>query len=370
MHKASVVAATVCLLSICAVVRAQQFPSSPITVTPSAQPQTIHLDVLVKDQSGMPAPGIPEQFFTVLDNGQPQKLVSFKAVDTGNNPDAVHVLIVMDMINTGYHSVTWGREQLSEYLGQEVGSLHNRTSIAVMTEDGLKTMNGSSIDGNQLQVEFRKIATDLRPVTQAAGWAGLEQLWSQSLGQFNEILALETARPGRKLVLFISPGWPMMGGIGSEEAVKERRSDFGMIVGMTDSIRDARTAIYLIDPFELGDNYTGNHNPFYYQDFLKPMTKPADATYPYLGMGVFAIHSGGRVLVTGKDITGELSDVMRDAGSYYELTYATPPAGGPNLYHAIKVQVNQPGAFVQTISGYYADPQSVGAEPKARKQRW
>ena len=84
---------------------------------------------------------------------------------------------------------------------------------------------------------------------------------------------------------------------------------------------------------------------------------------------MFAVHSGGRVLVTGKNITGELNDVLRDAGSYYELTYVTPAAGGPNQYHAIKVQVNQPGSFVQTISGYYADPENVGPKPKDKKNR-
>ena len=228
-------------MSICAL-PAQQFPKPQIPATPASQPQAIHLDVLVKDQSGMPIPGIPQQFFTVLDNGQPQKLVSFKQVDIKNNPDAVHVLIVVDMINTDYHSVTWGREQLAEYLKQEGGSLHNPTSIAAITEDGLKIMNASTTDGNQLQAEFRKIGTDLRPVTQAAGWAGLEQLWSQSIEQFNEILAVERTRPGRKLVLFISPGWPMMGGIGSEEDLNQRQADFNTIVGMTDTIRDARTA--------------------------------------------------------------------------------------------------------------------------------
>ena len=160
-----------------------------------------------------------------------------------------------------------------------------------------------------------------------------------------------------------------MGGIGSEEDLNQRQADFNTIIGMTDTIRDARTAVYRVDPFELGESHNGEHNPFYYKDFLKPMTKPSDATYPYLGLGVFAVHSGGRVLVTGKNIAGELNDVLRDAGSYYELTYATPPAGGPNQYHAIKVQVNQPGTFVQTIAGYYADLQNVGPKPKEKKKR-
>lgn len=356
------------ILPFASVLKAQPYPSPSVSGTSASQPQTIHLDVLVKDTSGIPISDLPEQDFTIFDNGQPQKLVSFKPVDTRNDPNAVHVLIVMDMINPGYNSVTWGREQLGEYLKQEGGSLHHSTAIAVMTEDGLKMMSSSSTDGSVLQAEFSKMSTDLRLVNQRAGWAGLEQLFNESLRQFSEILSIEQERPGRKLVLFISSGWPALGWWGSEEDLHAVQLDFNMIVGLTNTIRDARTAIYRLDPFELGGEHSGDHGTFYYQDFLKPMTDPKKATFPYMQLGVFAIHSGGRVMVTGKNITGELNSAKRDGNSYYELTYATPPAGGPNKYHAINVQVNQPGAIVQTIAGYYADPQSVLPKPKEKKK--
>jgi VWFA-related protein len=369
MRRVLLVAFAACLVSLCAALAAQPFPSPNVSGTAPTQPKTIHLDVLVKDQSGTSIRGIPQQFFAVLDNGHPQKLVSFKQVDPKDDPGAVHVLIVMDMINPGYNSVTWGREQLSEYLRQEGGTLHHRTSLAAMTEDGLQMMSGSTTDGNVLRAQLAHMSTHLRLVSQTAGWQGLEQLFNESMAQFAQILAIEQARPGRKLVLFISSGWPALGWWGSEEDLHAVQQDFNMIVAFTNTIRDARTAIYRLDPFELGGDHSGDHSTFYYQDFLKPVTNPKKATYPFLQLGVFAIHSGGRVMVTGKDITGELNNAKRDGGAYYELTYAAPPAGGPNEYHAIKVQVNQPGTFVQTISGYYADPQSVGSKPKDKKKR-
>ncbi|HTX75128.1 MAG TPA: VWA domain-containing protein [Terracidiphilus sp.] len=369
MRRFQVVVTCLSVLPFGAVLGARQFPSPNTGETAAGQPQTIHLDVLVKDQSGQPLHGLPEQAFAVLDNGQPQKLVDFTPVDVRSHPSAVHVLIVLDMINTGYTSVTWGREQLSEYLKQEGGSLTHRTSIAAMTEDGLKMMSGSSTDGNALQAEFQKIATDLRPVTQSAGWQGLDQLMEQSLQQFSQVLAIEQTRPGRKLVLFISPGWPMLGWQGSEEDLHTAQWVFNVNVRLTNAVRDARTTIYRLDPFEIGGAHAGAQDPFYYQAFLKPVTNPKKATFPFLGLGVFALHSGGRVLVTGHDVTGELNSAMRDAGSYYELTYAAPPPGAPNAYHAISVRVDQPGASVQTLAGYYADPQNVGPEPKEKKKR-
>ncbi len=264
--------------------------------------------------------------------------------------------------------MTWGREQLGEYLKQEGGALRHRTSIAAMTQDGLRMMAGSTTDGNALQTEFQKIATDLRPVTQQSGWQALEQLLQQSLQQFTQILAVEQTRPGRKLVLIISPGWPMLGWWGSQQDLHSVQQDFNVIVAMTNAIRDTRTSIYRLDPYEMGGVHAGPQDPFYYKDFLDPVTDPKKATFPYLGLGVFAVHSGGRVLVTGHDVAGEINAVLRDAGHFYELTYAAPPAGAPNEYHAISVRVNQPDATAQTISGYYADPQLVGPQAKARKR--
>ena len=346
---------------------AESSPTPEVSGAATIQPQTIHLDVLVKDKAGMPVSGLAQQAFTVLDNGQPLSLVSVKPVATRNNPAAVHVLIVMDMINPGYDSVTWGREQLSEYLTHEGSSLRHRTSIAAMTEDGLQMMSGSTTDGTTLQAEFQKFATDIRPVTQRSGWQGFEQMLQQSLQQFSQILSIEQARPGRKLVLIISPGWPMLGDWGSQEDLHSVQQDFNVIVALTNTIHDARTAIYRLDPYELGGLHAGPQDPFYYKDFLKPLTDPKKATFPYMGLGVFAVHSGGRVLVTGHDIAGEINSVLRDAGAYYEVTCAAPPAGAPNQYQSIDVRVSQPDSTAQTISGYYADPQLVGPEPKAKK---
>ncbi len=346
---------------------AQTLPSAQPAVASAASLKTIHLDVFVKDQAGMPVSGLAPQAFTVLDNGQPQQIVSLTPVATRNDPTAVTVLIVMDMINPGYDSVTWGREQLSEYLTKEGSTLRHRTAIAAMTEDGLQMMSGSTTDGSVLNAQFQKFATDIRPVTQRSGWQGFEQMLQQSIQQFSQILSIEQVRPGRKLVLIISPGWPMLGDWGSQEDLHSVQQDFNVIVALTNSIHDARTAIYRLDPYELGGLHAGPQDPFYYKDFLKPVTDPKKATFPYMGLGVFAVHSGGRVLVTGHDIAGEIDSVLHDAGSYYEINYAAPPAGGPDQYHTIDVRVNKPGVTAAALNGYYADPQLVGPAPKSKK---
>lgn len=355
--------ASVCLLLSCLSLEAQPFPAGSLPGPAATQPQTIHLDVLVKDKSGQPVHGLSAQDFTILDNGQAQKLTGFAPVNTQDHPDAVQVVIVVDMINIGYDEVAWAREQIGEFLKQDAGKLGHPTSIAVMTERGLRMMSGSTMDGAVLQASFQRFGTDLRLINRTGGWAALDEMLDTSLSQLGEILAIEQTRPGRKLLLFISPGWPMLPRLGVQEDLKAAQWVFNAIVRLTDMTGDAHTAIYQLHPFGVG-----RQNPFYYQSFLKPVQKVTQAEYPELALGVFAVHSGGRVVVAGHDIAGEINNALHDAGSYYELTYDPPAPDGTNQFHAISVRVNQPGATAQTLTGYYADPVNVGTEPKPKKK--
>ncbi|HTX75129.1 MAG TPA: VWA domain-containing protein [Terracidiphilus sp.] len=369
MHKLPLLLAWFCLVWFGPVFAAQVTSTTPIPAASESQPQTIHLDVLVKDKSGLLLTGLPEQAFIVRDNGLVEKLASFTPVDTKANPDAVSVLIVVDMINVDVNTVAWAREQVGEYLKQDAGKLSHPTSIAALDERGLRMMSGWTTNGNALNAGLEKMQPDLRPVNRSGGWAARDELMETSMQQFGEIVDAEQKRPGRKLVLFVSPGWPMMPNQGAFENDSSAQWCFNANVALTNEVRDARAAIYDLDTYDLGNSHhdEGAEDPFYYQSFLKPVTKWGQAQFPDLALGVFSIHSGGRVMVNGRSIIGEINDALHDAGSYYELTYAAPPASGPNQYHAVDVRVSQPGATVQTVTGYYADPQSVGPKPKKKR---
>ncbi|MDE3186505.1 MAG: VWA domain-containing protein [Acidobacteriota bacterium] len=318
----------------------------------------ITIDVAVTDKQGHHARGLQARDFTLLDSKQPLKLLSFRAVSPTVSPvSPLHVVIVIDNINSTFSTVSREREQLGEFLKQNNGQLAHATSIAVLADTGIKIESGSSADGNALLAGFGKINSELRIVGDDTGFYGATERLEMSLSQLSELASYEATQPGRKLMLVVSPGWPMLDWVGIQADMHERAWIFKSVVGLTNGLREAHITLYSLEPFELG-----RVDPFYYEDYLKGVSKVEQADYPDLSLQVLAAHSGGLVLVTGNSITEEINSAIRDANSYYELTFESGDDNQPDEYHALTVKIDKPGLAARTTAGYYTDTgQQAGA---------
>lgn len=343
----------VSLLSIGARFSAAQVASHPLPVAPMGEEQSdqhISINVVVDDKMGHPIPGLKADDFMLLDNKQPQKLIGFRALDAENSKaEPAHVIIVIDMINTGFGEVAWERQELATFLKEDGGVLANPTAIAVLADDGLKVDKDSTQDGNVLIAEFDKTESSLRTVTRSAGFYGAAEMLEMSLGQLSQLAAYEATQPGRKLILVISPGWPFLPLAGVQEDSKQRNWVFHSVVELSNGLREGNITLYCLDPFILGRT-----NPYYYQGYLKPVSVAGNAEYPDLALQVLAEHSGGQVLMMSHDITGALNTAVRDASASYELTFDAAQGDRTNEFHALQVKVDKPGVKVRTTAGYYA----------------
>ncbi|MFP5237783.1 MAG: VWA domain-containing protein [Acidobacteriota bacterium] len=332
---------------------------------PAGQPRPVTLDAVVVEKRTkgphFPIGNLQEKDFTVLDNGKPQQLVGFRAVDTVAHPDAVHVLIVVDMINTQFDRIAYMREQLGEFLRENGGKLAHPTSLAIMSENGASLLGTYTYDGNGLNAAFQKVGTDMRDIGRSAGFYGMTERIGMSLNAIRRIVAYESTQPGRKLVIVISPGWRMLPMAGVEEDMGQRDWVFNILTQMTNEIREGHVTLYSVDPLELG-----NRDPFFYQAFLKPVKKPQQGEFPTLALQLFAVHSGGQALTNGHDVKGQLDAAMRDAGPYYELMLAPQGSGEPNEYHEIQVRLDQPDEVARAQAGFYTNVRPV-SEGKTRK---
>src|SRR5580698_622526 len=85
----------------------------------------IKLDVVVTDQSGSPVSGLGRNEFALLDNGQPNKILSFSAFDKiSATPDPpVEVILVIDEVNHLAQDVPDVQPQVEKFLRQNGGHL-------------------------------------------------------------------------------------------------------------------------------------------------------------------------------------------------------------------------------------------------------
>jgi VWFA-related protein len=318
-----------------------------------AGPDRISIDFEVTDKLGHHLSGLQAHDFTLLDNKQPSNILDFREVDSRSPAaDPVQLVVVIDTINTGFDVVASEREQLGQFLKQDGGRLAHPTSIALLTEKGIKIEKTSTTDGGALLASLDNYNSGLRMIGSSAGFYGAADRMQWSLYQLGEFAAYEATRPGRKLAVIISPGWPMFALASTYAGPKQETWIFNSIASLSNELREAHVTLYSLDPFNLGRT-----DPFYYQSYLKPVTKISQAGYPNLALQVLAEHSGGLALVSGNDIKGDMNTAVRDADAYYTLTFNAPPDAHANEYHDLHLQLDKPGITVRTTSGYYANTQ-------------
>jgi VWFA-related protein len=168
------------------------------------------------------------------------------------------------------------------------------------------------------------------------------------------IAAKEKQVPGRKIVIWISPGWPLLSGPRMDLSGKDQQRLFGSIVSMSTALRQARVTVYSIDPLGMAD--AGSLRMTYYENFLKPAKTYRQVEIGDLGLQVLARQTGGLALNSSNDLTNLIDRCVADADTFYRVTVPMAPAEQPNEFHEIDVKVETPGLTARTRNGYYAQP--------------
>jgi VWFA-related protein len=324
----------------------------PVQPTPGTE-NTIRLDVVVNDKSGKPVSGLEQKDFTLFDNKLPEKILSFEAVPGAADNEPVEVILVVDSVNIPFMRVAQAREQIKKFLQQDGGKLARPVSIAFLSDSGLKAEGTASRDGNALVAYLDQNAAALRTITRSQGFYGADEQMQMSVNAFGQLTQYAANRPGKKIVICVSPGWPLLTGPNDQLTQKNQKQIFSTIVAMSTQLRQAGVTLYMVDPLGPGEN---TMREFYYQSFLKGVRTPNQAVIGDLALQVFASQSGGRVTTASNDVADAIASCVRDANAYYVLSFAPPPADGPNEYHAIEVKIDQPHLKAQTRAGYYDQP--------------
>jgi VWFA-related protein len=308
--------------------------------------------VVVTDKSGKPVSGLEQRDFTLLDDKQPQKILSFNVATAADPP--VEVVLLVDEVNTNFTNVSFARAQIEKFLRRGGGELPRPVTLAVLSDSGLAMGNTTSQDGNALAAEVNQSEHGLRTINRSQGIYGADDRVGLSLRALQQLADYETPRPGRKLVVWISPGWPFLSGPRQDLSPKDQDKLFNTIVGLSDSLRRARITLYSIDP--LGTQDDGGLRTTYYEEFLKGVKEARQVRIGDLSLQVLATQSGGRAQIGNNDVAGEIATAVADANAFYVLTFDGLAGDGPNEYHALEIKLDKPGLKALTRTGYYAQP--------------
>lgn len=333
---------------------AQSAPSASIPA--SSTNRNITLDIVVTDKSGKPVPGLEQQDFTLLDNKQPQKILSFEASQdvAGAAEPPIEVVLLVDEVNTAFSNVSYERQQIEKFLGHDSGELPRPMALVFLSDSGTLLRNAPTRDAKALIADLNQNEAGLRTIRRSQGVWGADDRLQLSLRALQQLADYESTKPGRKLVIWISPGWPLLSGPRIDLDSKDQQQLFNEIVGFSDSLRRARITLYSIDP--LGTADSGGLRTHYYEDFLKGVKNAKQVQLGDLGLQVFATQSGGRVLISNNDVAGEIAACVADANAFYRLTFEGLVGDGPNEYHSLEVKIDKPRLAARTRSGYYAQP--------------
>jgi VWFA-related protein len=336
---------------------------APKPVNPGDAEGSIKLDVVVTDAAGKPVSGLEAKDFTLLDNNQPQKTVSFHAsgVTIARHDQPVEVILLLDAVNIDFRDISFEREEIGKFLQENGGHLAQPVSIFLLTDAGVRSQRQPFTDGNALAAQLNQLKSTVSSSGLSStgnGAVGPVERFELSLREMGNIAGYEEKSPGRKLLIWIGHGWPLLDNMGSQMTPKEQQRIFDSIVEISTMLREARMALYSVssranDPSTLDFSAS---SASVYRSYLKAVKSARQASSANLGLKVLAIQSGGRVLGPDNGLQAQIDSCVQDAGAFYTLTFDPARTQLADEYHDLKVLIDKPELTARTSTGYYNQP--------------
>jgi VWFA-related protein len=322
---------------------------------------SIVLDTVIADKKGTPITGLKPEDFTVLDNKQRQT-ITVSEETAASAPVEAYILI--DEINPNMALLANARNDFTAYF-KRGAQLPIPTSFVFLTVDGLKFQQEPSRDPAVLLTNLQNNPTTTQTLhsattdTQAVqqGYYNFEARREKCLQAMNVLSVKLSRRPGRKLVIWVSPGWGEYVLQGSRMSRKDFEGLFAYEAGLSTALQAAHITLFSVEPSGADCNTCTQNS--HYKAYIKGPASPGDADQNDLMLQALVAKSGGKVVWGRNDVANMVDDCLRDAQAYYVITYPAPAAPHDTTFHEVRVQVNKPGVQARTRWGYFGLPLST-----------
>ncbi len=173
--------------------------------------QHLPLDVVVTPRSGPPVADLQQQDFTVLDNKTPRHIKSFHAFGGSQAPvQCLYRPRRGEPILT--RALPIREDEIDRFLRANGGQLAYPTEIGFLSDNGVQIQQAFSTNGNELSSSLDQYNVCSPPHPPLLTISVLSDRFNLSMTGLSSLVASEAKLPGRKLILWVSPGWPILSG--------------------------------------------------------------------------------------------------------------------------------------------------------------
>jgi VWFA-related protein len=333
------------------------------------------LNVKVIDASGNPVAGLKGADFKLLDNELPRPINSVRFIGNGTSPALPRVVLLLDALNQSTREFGEDITGVRKFLANSNVKLTVPTAIAVLSSSGL-AVGDASHDGSAVIQQLEEMTRGVKaaqckdltdaPVMYHDIWTDhssiqtnvdqapkcLNEKFIASVTHLQGLAVKEESTVGRLILIWIGPAWPRLNGkqfIADTPDTKE--NFFEHLVFLLTAMREGQVTLDLVQ-----DLHTKLATKEANVPFISGVQQVADMTSDSLSAQAISHQSGGQSVDDSRGLPDAIAKCIKDAGSFYVLSFDFPASPDPHQFHSIQVQVNRPGVIARTNTVYYAEP--------------
>ncbi|MGH9511273.1 MAG: VWA domain-containing protein [Terriglobales bacterium] len=310
----------------------------------------VTLDVVVTDKAGQPVRNVSRDDFTILEDGATQTITTFEppaaqitksrvgkeetSTEAARAPSLT--IIVLDELNSEITDQAYARQEIQKFLAAHGPVLGQPTSLMILGQKRLDLLQDYTQDPHALIQSLHRRHAELPFSLMHAEFTGVAERMSKTLWALGQIAAANNQFAGRKNVVWVGPGFPVIN-ISLNIEPKDRQR-FANAVGDTANLLfDARVAVYTVNPRG-----------------LEAFTPWDDSFEGELVFESIAPETGGRIFRNRNDLDALIALSSEEGAASYALAYYPTNRDWNGKFRNIRVVVRNPGLQVLARKGYFA----------------